>query len=196
MIDLAKILKDHHRPAPHVIWEVGANHPNQVHVAPLIATAKRVELFEPHPYFAQELRRAFGSDPKIQIHQIALAEQEGQALFRDDGCSSYLDGVASPRTKRGEPPPNTFSVTCKRVEQYDPGNIDLLAIDTEGAEWHVIGSMISRPVLICVEMGLGADPAAGRLEYVNPHAEEIRQWMAWQGYRMVESDGQDEVYVR
>lgn len=195
MIDLAKICRDRNIPT-RVVWEVGANHPNQVHVADLIPSAERVELFEPHPYFAEELRRAFGHEKKITVHQVALAEKEGMALFRDDGCSSYLDGVASPRTKRGEPPNNTFEVSCQKVERYDAGDIDLLAIDTEGAEWHVIGSMISRPRLICVEMALGPDPAAGRADYRNPYFNEIKAWMQTHGYVMVEADGQDEVYVR
>lgn len=196
MIELARVLDEQGLPRPKVVWEVGANHPNQVHVAPIIAGSERVELFEPHPYFAEELRRAFGHEGKITVHQVALAEKEGEALFRDDGCSSYLEGVASPRTKRGEPPKNSFKVNCQRVERYDAGDIDLLAIDTEGAEWHVIGALKSRPRLICVEMALGPDPAVGRADYRNPYYDEIKAWMKTNGYVMVETDGQDEVFVR
>lgn len=188
MIELARVLRGQGLPMPRVVWEVGANHPNQVHVAPLIGGAERVELFEPHPYYAEELRRAFGHEGKIIVHQVALAEKEGEAVFRDDGCSSYLEGVASPRTKRGEPPESTFKVNCQRVERYDAGDIDLLAIDTEGAEWHVIGALKSRPRLICVEMAFGAD-------YRNPYYDEIKAWMKTNGYVMVETDGQDEVFV-
>ena len=52
----------------------------------------------------------------------------------------------------------------------------------------MIQGLISRPRLICVEMGWQ--------HYRNPHADEMRGWMAAQGYRMLETDGQDEVYVR
>jgi FkbM family methyltransferase len=188
MIDLAKILKARHLPAPRVIWEVGANHPNQVHVAPLIPAAGRVDLFEPHPYFAGELRKAFAAQSKVTIHEIALSDQSGPRVLRDDGCSSYLDGVASPRASVGVPPGGTVGVLCRTVDYYDRGDIDLLAIDTEGSEWPVIQGLISRPRLICVEMGWQ--------HYRNPHADEIRAWMAAQGYRLTETDGQDEVYVR
>jgi FkbM family methyltransferase len=188
MIDLAKILQDHHHPMPQVIWEVGANHPNQVHVAPLIESAERVELFEPHPYFAGELRKHFAADKKVTIHEVALGDQNGPRVLRDDGCSSYLDGVASPRASIGVEPGGTVGVLCRTVDYYDRGDIDLLAIDTEGSEWPVIQGLISRPRLICVEMGWQ--------HYRNPHADEIRAWMAAQGYRMLETDGQDEVYVR
>jgi FkbM family methyltransferase len=188
MIELARILRDHHRPMPKVIWEVGANHPNQVHVAPLIGDAERVELFEPHPYYAGELRKFFGTGGKVTVHEVALGDQNGPRLLRDDGCSSYLDGTSSPRASVGIPPGGTVSVLCRTVDHYDRGDVELLAIDTEGSEWHVIGNLISRPWLICVEMGWQ--------HYHNPHADQIRNWMALQGYRMVETDGQDEVYVR
>lgn len=188
MIELARVLDEHKLPRPKVVWEVGANHPNQVHVAPLIGDAERVELFEPHPYYAEELRKFFGTGGKVTVHEVALSDQRGPRLLRDDGCSSYLDGVASPRASVGNEPSNKVTVICRTVDYYDRGDIELLAIDTEGSEWHVIKGLVSRPWLICVEMGWQ--------HYRNPYAEEIRNWMGLQGYRMVETDGQDEVFVR
>jgi hypothetical protein len=141
-----------------------------------------------HYALAGELRKHFATENKVTIHEVALSDQNGPRVLRDDGCSSYLDGVASPRASVGIPPGGTVSVLCRTVDYYDRGDIDLLAIDTEGSEWPVISGLVSRPWLICVEMGWQ--------HYVNPHADEIRQWMAWQGYRLAETDGQDEVYVR
>jgi len=188
MIELARILRDHGLPSPCVIWEVGANHPNQVHVAPLIGDAWSVQLFEPHPYFAGELRKHFAAENKVTLHEVALSDPNGPRVLRDDGCSSYLDGVASPRASVGVPPGGTVGVLCRTVDYYDRGDIDLLAIDTEGSEWPVIKGLVSRPRLICVEMGWQ--------HYLNPHADEIRVWMNAKGYRLAETDGQDEVYVR
>lgn len=189
MIDLEKLLIECRLPGPAVIWEVGANHPNQVHTANLHLLAGRVELFEPHPYFAEELRKHFATKKNVLVHEVALVDWNGEAQLRDAGCSSYLDGVKSPRTTDGPPPENVIPVQCRHVHLYDRGDIDVLAIDTEGSEWNVIKNLRSEPYLICVEM---AWPQGG---YVNPHADEIRAWMSKERYQLVDSDGQDEVYA-
>jgi FkbM family methyltransferase len=189
MIDLVAICREGNI-APRVVWEVGANHPNQVHVADLIPAAVRVELFEPHPYFFGELREFFAGQDKVLLHNVALAGAGGYADLRNDGCSSYLDGTRSPSAGAGGPEKDVVRVLARTVGAYDRGDIDVLAIDTEGSEWEVISRLVSRPGLICVEM---AWPAGG---YVNPHGGEIHAWLAAEGYGLVESDGQDEVYVR
>ena len=72
-----------------------------------------------------------------------------------------------------------------RWASIDPGDIDILCVDTEGAEWFVVREMVSRPSLVRLEMHFTHSG------WVNPHAEAIHQKMREMGYVVIGEDCSD-----
>ena len=83
---------------------------------------------------------------------------------------------------------NSTKVNAKKFSSEDPGDIDLISIDIEGSEWFVIKHMLSRPDIISIETHGGY--------YINPHIEDIKQWMDKYNYVLWFKDNSDSVYVK
>ncbi|MFA6433023.1 MAG: FkbM family methyltransferase, partial [Candidatus Paceibacterota bacterium] len=107
----------------------------------------------------------------------------------DEGTSSSLAGVASPSEQhKGAHARKGYEVQVARMSQFDTGDIDLLRVDTEGAEWLCLKHLVSRPKQIVVEMF--NDLAT----YINPHLYEIEEWCRLNGYRRVAAQDSDFIY--
>jgi len=59
----------------------------------------------------------------------------------------------------------------------------------EGAEYHALEKLVSRPRFISVECKAGE-------WYVNPHLQEIEYWMNREGYEEVGTDGDADFYFK
>jgi hypothetical protein len=59
----------------------------------------------------------------------------------------------------------------------------------EGAEYHVLERLISRPRFISVE-------CKAKMWYTNPHLKEIKDWMDTEGYEEVGTDDADSYFKR
>jgi FkbM family methyltransferase len=86
---------------------------------------------EPIPYKAHWLRKKF---PRVQVHQVALDEKEGQREFFVDRTRSAYSSWGSLRVGREK-----IDVECRRLDDIVPGDlrVDFIKIDVEGAELNV-----------------------------------------------------------
>lgn len=176
---------------PKVLFEVGVCQPHDSHVKDFLDGATRAELFEPHPFYFARLKIAFESYPQVKLHNVAIYNSEGSVKLFNRNASTFVEGVTSPAKVNdgySENDNDVFIVKADTFDKYDTGDIDLLAIDTEGCEWFAIEKMKSRPMIICVE--------THGLRYKNPHLKEIEDWMKVNDYEVVDRDASDTIYKK
>jgi len=186
--EIAYVLMDRVGRPRHVV-EVGACGSEHIQMWPFVFDKKcRIQLVEPNPVGAAEIRAAYAGFPNIEVLEYAVAEDFGRmTLLVPDGtknpdapASAYLESLpGSPYLSR-EAAGRAEKLLSVRVEtvpfsHIDDGTIDGLSVDTEGAEWFVLKTMKSRPAVISVEM-------EGPNGYKNPYCTEIEDWVAANGY--------------
>ena len=173
-----------------VLAEVGVG-PLSMAYGALLWDRPDIELlmFEPHPVYFRQLVEAAGARQNVKLFNVAIGDENGTMLFCDDGTSSSLVGVESPKIQHyGLAGKTNFSVDVRRISEFDHGQIDLLRVDTEGAEWFCLKHLVSRPKQIVVEMY--NDLAT----YINPFLYEIEGWAKQNGYKKVQIADSDFVY--
>lgn len=146
-------------------------------------------LFEPLPDYFKQVAEAAKHLKNVEIHNVAIGDENGTTKFNSLGTSSSIAGVASPLTQHyGKEGGESIEVAVRKISDYDYGQIDILRVDTEGAEWFCIKNMVSRPRQIVVEMynDLGS--------YVNPYLIEIQDWAKSNGYKLQSVQDADFVY--
>lgn len=176
---------------PQVVFEVGVYTPDSSHVKEFFTSAKRIELFEPSPESFQKLTDEFGKLENVKIHNVAIWKRKGRIRLFNRNASTFVEGEKSPaKINDGytERPADILHVDADIFDSFDQGDIDLLAIDTEGCEWYAIEKMKSRPAIICVE--------THGMRYINPHLSNIQNWMAKNGYVALDKDVSDTVFVK
>lgn len=176
-------------PQPKHVVEVGVFMPQDSKIIEFIEDpAVRTSLFEPQSACYEALVELYGSVPNTAIYQVAIMDKAGPVQLQvpearkgnpDAGASAFVQGMSSPFLKRGQRV-RTEALTEETVPgqvfgYYDIGDIDALCVDTEGAEWFVLQSMVSRPKVISVEMG-------GPNAYINKYYDEIVDWMECNQY--------------
>jgi FkbM family methyltransferase len=150
-----------------------------------------IQLYEPHPEYCKALRAAIGSRANVELFEVAIGDEPGKLTLYDEGTSSSLAGVASPSEQhKGAHARKGYEVQVARMSQFDKGDIDLLRVDVEGAEWFCLKHLVSRPKQIVVE--IYNDLAT----YINPCLFEICEWAEQNGYRRVAVHDSDFIYER
>jgi FkbM family methyltransferase len=176
---------------PKHVAEVGVYYPETSNVLLFIEDGCTTDLFEPDPQCLQRIRDRFGDYSNVTIHPYAIHSERGTVQLYRAGASTFVKGLpASPALVNDSYQPNQddlFTAEARLFSEFDDGSIDLISIDVEGSEWFVIQHMVSRPKVISVE--------TGRKRYANPYLEQIRQFMAENGYRRWYRDDSDSVYV-
>lgn len=96
-----------------------------------------IHIFEPHPVFAEDLRKKFRETPGIHIHEFAIGKSRGRLSLSDDGDASSAFGTSGPQSYDAEirPVDEFFNAT-------DLGQIDLVKINIEGGEYDLVPAMI------------------------------------------------------
>jgi len=133
-----------------------------------------------------------GDLKNVNFFHTAIGYEERNAVaFVQYGASTYKKGIYSPAViNKGHKykssdlclfPLNTF-------DDYDTGTIDIISIDIEGMEWAVLCNMKSLPKIIEIEMEWK--------KYINPSYDTIKHWMKINGYKLLEHDGSDHIYIR
>jgi FkbM family methyltransferase len=130
---------------PDVVFDVGAN------VGQTLASSRRawpqcrVVCFEPSSKPLAELRRAVDADPLAEAHQIALSDVEGDLElheFEVSTANSLLNPVidaSSPDFLRTGTTSVVHATTLDAwCTQHSVDKIDLLKIDTQGADERVL----------------------------------------------------------
>lgn len=174
------------------LCEVGVNEPHLSQLKPWLDSGDydHALLVEPHPVAGANCERAYGALRGVKVLRCAVGFAAGSAEFIDHGQSSFVASLpTSPaRVNREREDGPRFHARCVTFDQIDPGNLDLLCVDTEGSEWAVIDALQSEPSVVKLEthfVGSG---------YVNPYLHEILGKMLLYGYRIVHIGADDMVF--
>lgn len=174
-----------------VVCEVGVYLPETSNVLKFIKEGVKALLVEPDEKSLSRIREVF-KDDNVDVVPYAIYDYNGELeLVQRDASTFAKDLPSSPALDNDNYTINnqdTFKVECKVFDEVDPGNIELLSIDTEGCEWYVIKNLVSRPKIICLE-------THGRF-YTNPFIKEIRQWMKTNNYHAWYKTKSDTIYFR
>ena len=171
--------------------EVGVYLPQTSNIIDFIKEGVRASLVEADPETVTILREYF-KDYSVTIFPVAVWSTSGTIRLSRAAASTFVSELESSpaivNDKYKVNIDNSFEVKCVVFSEIDEGNIDLLSIDIEGGEWHVIRNLRSRPKVISVE-------THGKY-YTNPFLKEIRRWMSEQNYMVWYKDASDTVFVR
>ncbi len=156
---------------------------------------------EPYAY------HGFGALGNVTIHNVAIVERAGPVQMFECNASSFVAGTQSPikvnngfvesdstdgikSIIKGFPYGGPAHVTVRgaTIDEFDNGQIDILAVDTEGCEYWALDKLISRPRLICLETHGQA--------YVNPLIDRIVTWMQTNGYAVAGQTESDTLFIK
>ena len=182
---------------PRVVCEVGVNEPRLCSVAGFIKDGSRGILVEPLPWHAQALREAF---PLAEVHEAVCGDREGTMKLYDRGEGSWIESV--PNGGAPDEHKNHSAMDREKFDQrfvrevksvlfssIDKGDIDVLCVDTEGAEWFVIQEMASMPKMIRLETHFTHSG------WVNPFMPEIDATLERLGYSRIAQDVSDTLWI-
>ncbi len=145
---------------------------------------KKIILVEPLPRCIENIKTFIKNKSNITLYPYAVSNHNGETLIYDQGAATFIDEV------KGNTPRDIFwphsdlnnstKIQTVTFDKVDPGNIDVLFIDTEGSEYFVLENMISRPKIIAVETHFEENGKS----YLNPYLDNIKQWMSNNQYTM------------
>jgi len=174
-----------------VVCEVGVYYPETSKLKEFIKKGVKAILVEADPLCVEKIKEYFkGKD--IKIFPFAVWDKEETVTLYRSNSSTFLSGInESPAIVNDNYKLNdkdSFTVEAKLFSAFDAGDIDILSIDIEGAEWFVLKHLISKPKLINIELRAG--------KYVNPHKNEIEAWLIKNNYKLLLHDDTDSIYYK
>jgi len=177
----------------HHVCEVGVFLPVMSNILDFIVKDKlRTTLVEPDVRSIAAIREYFGDSGNVTLLPFAVYDRRGELEMVARDASTFVSALpyspAQVNDNYAISKEDTFTVACREFTELDDGTIDLLSVDTEGSEWYVIQNLVSRPLIISVEM-------QGK-SYVNPFFKEIAAWMAREGYEKWYMNKTDIVYYK
>ena len=188
---LTKMLKKKNYTPRHVC-EVGVWHPKTSNIKYYIEKNIKSLLIEPDPESIALIKKEWGERKNLTLKTVACTDFEGTIDLHKAGSSSFVSSTKNSPAMVNDSFDirNNIStkVDAKKFSSEDPGDIDLISIDIEGSEWYVIKHMLSRPDVISIETHGGY--------YINPHIEDIKNWMDEYNYVLWFKDNSDSVYVK
>lgn len=157
--------------APEVILDIGANIGVATVLLAITYPNAQIHAFEPMERNWELLKKNTAEYPNIICHQVALGEQDdtGRTMFHSDHDNNL--GGYSFHT-RGSNTNVQYKVVCKAASEYlrsnDIHKVDLIKIDTEGAEEEILCNLLAhgfRPAWILGELhGTGTFKLCNQLE--------------------------------
>lgn len=149
----------------------------------------------------------FGHLSHVVLHHVAIYAIKGEIDMYECNASSFVGGIQSPiKVNNGYVEDDTLNgiqsiikgfpytgaahtkVKSDIISTYDNGQIDILAVDTEGCEYYALETLVSRPKLICLETHGQA--------YINPMIDQIVNWMTVNGYGVAGQTESDTLFIR
>ncbi len=177
---------------PALVAEVGVYLPETSNILGFIREGVPAMLVEADPVTVEKIRAYFAPFPGVRIHPFAVWDGNGRISLYRAGASTFASDLsASPALINDAYVRNDkdrFEADAVRFSEIDDGDIDLLSIDIEGAEWYVLKHMRSRPLAIALE--------THSAQYHNPNLAQIERWMRDNGYERWFMDHTDSVYAR
>jgi FkbM family methyltransferase len=150
---------------------VGANKGDEIERLALSYPNAAYDCFEPSPRFLPELRRRWSANPKVTIHDVALAQTKGKARFYElsmPGNGSLLEPDIerwSSFTEWKDKSTEFFEVETRQMDEYYQTNSpDLLWMDVQGGEMSVLlggNETLKKTKAIFLEMTLVQGPYKG-----------------------------------
>ena len=177
---------------PRHVCEVGVWHPKTSNIKYYIEKNIKSLLIEPDPESIALIKKEWGERKNLTLKTVACTDFEGTIDLHKAGSSSFVSSTKNSPAMVNDSydikKNNSTKVNAKKFSSEDPGDIDLISIDIEGSEWYVIKHMLSRPDIISIETHGGY--------YINPHIEDIKNWMDEYNYVLWFKDNSDSVYVK
>lgn len=171
---------------PLTIFEVGCGDFSSLYTLSFWKNLKnKIHLFEPNQFYFHELEKRVCYHPNVTLHKEALYDYNGQVEMYLYGERSYIKGINSKflqdKVSYYYDLPDYYLevVDCKKIDFFDKGDINILNLYCEGAEFYCLKHLISRPEIIFLELQSE--------NYVNPHKLEILMWMKNNHYNMADS---------
>jgi len=200
MFNLKYIYDKMYTTKPRRVAEVGVNEPDKCSLLPFIHEGVPTLLVEPLPWCVKNLRSAFEGKP-VEVIEGVAGDKEGSVSLYDRGEGSWIEDVpkgAAPDEHKAHSgmqreifnPNYVRTVQSYKWSALDSGDIDVLCVDTEGAEWFVVREMISRPALVRCEMHFTHSG------WQNPYTSQICQKMVDMGYVVIGEDVSDVLWAR
>jgi len=133
-----------------------------------------------------------GDLDKVHFFHTAIDYQKRDSVvFVKYGASTYKRGILSPAIINKDHKYKESDLclyASNTFDEFDTGTIDIISIDIEGMEWAVLCNMKSLPKIIEIEMQWK--------KYINPYYNTIKHWMGINGYKLLEHDKSDHIYLR
>ncbi len=133
----------------------------------ILKTAKRgtVHAFEAIPKFSLALKAKFAGDKRVIIHETALSDEVGTTTFNYVKNAPAYSGMKQRTYAIENPEIELLTVQMTRLDDYGLSKVDLIKIDVEGAEMHVLKGakatiQKSKPVVL-FEFGIGGSDHYG-----------------------------------
>lgn len=182
----------------NVFCEVGVHDWRACRLHRPLQDGKTVILVEPLPDCFNDLKAHVNANPNVTLHNCAIADFDGETTIYNEGQSAFIEAVRgqAPCHQNGyfdvvgarqAQPHEIVTVRTSLFSHIDPGNIDVLLIDTEGCEYFVLKHLLSVPAVIAVE--------THGFKYKNPYAQEIVRWMSDHKYRLWFKSEADTYYI-
>jgi len=159
---------------------------------PFIEKGQTCHLYEAVPEYCDVIKLEVEEFKNTTLHCYAVSNFEGMITLCMAGPSTFNaaqneapainhDGIDKHSLA-------TITVNCRNFAGVDPGDYDLVSIDTEGSEFDVLSVMVSRPRVIAIE--------TQSRDYVNPKLGAITDWMVANNYKVWLWNDTDTVFVR
>lgn len=174
------------------LCEVGVFKPEESNILGFIKDGIDALLVEADPNYAQNLRNFFSENKNVEIIEAAVFDYNGTVdLYRRES-STFIGAVESSpalvNDKYQLSDEDKFTAKSILFSEIDKGNIDLISIDIEGAEWYVLKYMKSRPLVISIE-------THGKY-YINPNIDKINRWMTDNNYIIWYLEDSDTIFIK
>jgi FkbM family methyltransferase len=117
-------------PDATMVFDIGANIGQTIESISSRWPAARIVAFEPSPKSIEVLRRRFARSPHVELQQLAMGDAPGQAQFHLAQEHSVNDSLLPIAWDEG-----TIDRFCA---QRQIGCIDVLKVDTQGYDLHVL----------------------------------------------------------
>jgi FkbM family methyltransferase len=122
-----------------IVFDVGANRGQTIDLMRETFAHPRIYAFEPSPATFKHLQYAYGMVPGVTLANLALGDTESAALFHVTSMHSVNDSLLQPNWKEATVSvPVTVTTVDNYVREHRLDVIDLLKIDTQGYDLHVL----------------------------------------------------------
>jgi FkbM family methyltransferase len=178
------------------VCEIGTYTPNELHCNNLIQDETiKFTLIDANPNCINLLKERFTNNENVIILNYAIANYTGKINLYNrwdhPDASAFIEGLPScPAVINDAYSKNSKDIIecdCTTFDKIDTGDIDILFIDIEGAEWFVLKNMISKPKIISLE--------THGYKYTNPYMQNINDWVKENNYSIMYK-GQTDTYYK